>query len=382
VIRLTHLITDLDTGGAEMMLYKLVSALDPRDFALEVVSLTDVGPVGERIRALGVPVRALGMRHGVPDPLAAARLVRWLRPRDMHAPHVLQTWMHHADLVGGLAARFAGRIAVAWGLRTSSLAPEVNKRGALWVARACAALSHAIPARIVCCSDSTLEVHARLGYAKRKMLTIPNGFDLQAFRPDPEARRAVRDELGIADGAPLVGLVGRFNPHKDPRTFVEAAARVHARSGATRFVLCGDGFDAGNTALAAWLDGNGLGACTHLLGRRQDVARITAAFDVAVNSSAGEGFPNVVGEAMACEVVCAVTDVGDSAFVVGDTGRVVPPRQPGPLAAAIEELLALPSGERARLGRAARDRIERKFALPQVAARYRALYQELAACAG
>lgn len=374
-IRLLHVITDLDVGGAEMMLYKLLRGLDRAAFAAEVLSLTDVGPLAARIRALGVPVEALGLRRGLPDPSALVRLVRRLRH---DPPDVVQTWMYHADLLGGLAATLAGRIPVVWNLRQSNLSPRVNKRRTLLVVHASARLSRWLPACIVCNSKAAQRAHAKLGYDETRIRIIPNGFDLALFAPDPQARCAVRQELGLADTAPLIGLVARFDPQKDHHTFVAAAALLHRQQPEPHFVLCGDGVTWQNEALAGWVATAGLRERCHLLGRRDDIPRLTAALDIATSSSIGEGFPNTVGEAMACGVPCVVTAVGDSPAIVGTTGVVVPPRDPPALAAGWRTLLALGPAGRQRLGQAARQRIAERFSLPAVAAEYARLYRELA----
>lgn len=191
------------------MLYKLLTGMDREAFEAWVVSLTDIGPVGEKIRALGVPVRALGMRRGVPDPRGVWRLARLLQE---DKPHVVQTWMYHADLVGGLAARLAGGIPMVWNIRHSNLDPEGNKRTTIWTAEACARLSHHLPIRIVCCSEASREEHTELCCTHQKMIVIPNGFDLTAFKPDPAARESVRQKLGLLRDALLIGLVGHFDP--------------------------------------------------------------------------------------------------------------------------------------------------------------------------
>jgi glycosyltransferase involved in cell wall biosynthesis len=377
VIKLTCVTTGLSTGGAELMLYRLLAALDRSTFAPSVVSLLPAGPTAAKIAALGVPVRSLGMRPGVPDPRAAVRLARWLR---REGPDVVQTWMYHADLIGGVAARLAGCRQVAWGLRQSTLDPHTSKRSTIWTARACARLSRLVPARIVCCSEASRRVHAALGYAPERMVVIPNGFDLAAYRPDPAARAVVRAELGLPADAPLVGLVARWDPQKDHQMFVWAAARVGDQHPAVHYLLCGDDITPANAALAEWIGAAGLGGRCHLLGPRDDMPRLTAALDVACSASAsGEGFSNVLGEAMACGVPCAATDVGDAALIVGDTGRVVPPRDPAALAGALHELLALSPAARQALGQAARRRIEERFTLGACAARYAALYTALTA---
>jgi glycosyltransferase involved in cell wall biosynthesis len=380
-IALMHVIVGLDIGGAEMVLYRLLTQLDRARFAAHVVSLRDIGPVGRRLMADGWPVYALGMRSGgvAALPPALVRLVGLMRAL---RPHVVQTWMYHADLLGGLAAKLAGGIPVAWNLRQSNLAPQFNKRSTLLLIRACALLSHGLPARIVCGSEAARRAHARLGYARTKMCVIPNGFDLALFKPDAEARVAVRQELGLAADTPLIGMMARFDPQKNHRTFVAAAGLLHAHCPTVHFLLCGGGVTWENRALAAWIDGAGLRARCHLLGEREDMPRLTAALDVATLSSRGEGFPNALGEAMACGVPCVVTDVGDAGAIVGETGRLVPPGHPEALARAWAELLACSEEERRALGAAARERIAACFSLEQVVDQYEALWEQLAAGSG
>ena len=375
---ITHIITGLGTGGAEMMLYKLLSNMDRDLFDAEVISLTGVGLVGEKIRALGVPVQALGMRRGIPDPRGILRLAKLLKGKK---PQLIQTWMYHADLIGGIAARLAGGIPVAWGIHHSNLTPEGNKRTTIWTAKTCAHLSRRLPKKIVCCSEASKRVHTAIGYALKKMIVIPNGFDLAAFLPEAEARLSVRRELNIPRDAFMIGLVGRFDPQKDHRNFIAAADVLIRSTGKSQpeihFVLCGDNITWGNQELADPITESGLQHCFHLLGRRDDMPRLNAAFDISSSSSFGEGFPNVLGEAMACGVPCVATDVGDSALIVGDTGRVVPPKNPEALAAAWRELLLMEAGERAVLGAAARQRVLDNFNLPTIVKCYETLYQEI-----
>lgn len=373
--RVTHVITGLNPGGAEMMLFKLLSAMDRVAFDSEVISLTDMGPLAERIQALDITVRALGMRRGVPNPLALLRLAVWLR---RSKPDVIQTWMYHADLIGGIAAKLVGGIPVIWGIRHSNLDPQGSKRKTIWTANACARLSNWLPTQIVCCSEASLPVHAALGYATRKMCVIPNGFDLDVFKPDPSARRSVRTELGIPEDTLLIGMFARFHAQKDHRNFVEAATLLHARHPDVHFLLCGDGITWENRVLSGWIVAEGTHEHCHLLGPREDIPRLAAALDIASSSSSfGEGFPNVVGEAMASGVPCVVTDVGDSARIVGKTGRVVPPRDHDALGGAWKKLIEMGADARKRLGEAARKRIGDNFSLSVIAGRYEKLYREM-----
>jgi len=374
-MKIIHIITGLSTGGAEMMLYKLLSRMDRNAFEAGVISLTDLGPVADRITSLGIPVSALGMTRGRPHPVMLWRLARLLRE---HSPDIVQTWLYHSDLIGGLAARLAGNRRISWSIRQSNIDADSNKRSTVWTARTCAMLSSWLPERIICCSHSAMESHLALRYARQKMVVIPNGFDLEAFRPDHGTRARVRQELGLDHAVPLIGLVARFDPQKDHQNFIEAAARVGQSFPSVHFVLCGKDITPANPQLMAWIGRHGLSGRCHLLGIRDDVPRLVAALDIAVSSSLREGFPNVVGEAMACAVPCVVTDVGDSALIVGDTGIVVPPRDPEALAGGIIELLDMPPAERNAMGRRARERVEREFSLDSVVRQYEDIFHAVA----
>ena len=375
--RIVHLITGLELGGAEMMLYALVRATERSWAEPVVVSLSAPGPLQPQIEALGVQVHSLASPDDPSRLRGLSRLPRLLRALK---PDLVQTWMYHADLIGGLATRLLTTAPVVWGLHNSNLDPRTTK----WTTRAtvwsCARLSRLVPRRILSCSQAAMRVHVALGYDAARMVVIPNGFDTERFRPDPSHYAAVRQELGLAPAATLIGLVARLHPQKDHGNFIAAAGLVARRRPLAHFVLIGTDVVADNPDLGAQIQATGTPERFHLLGARADLPRLTAAFDIGVTASAyGEAFPLVVGEAMACGVPCVVTDVGDSALMVADTGRVVPPRDPAALAAAIESLLDLPDGERRMIGTAARARICAEYALPVIAQRYHRLYDSLLA---
>lgn len=373
MIRLTHVVTGLARGGVQISLLNLLSRLNRSAFACEVISLTDFDSVSQQIRALGVPVRKLGMRPGCPNPAGLIKLRSWLR---RNPPDVIQTWMYHSDLIGGLAARWAGCSRVVWGVHFGSLDDSINWH--TWFsARACARLSRWLPRKIVCPSRAVCQWHVGFGYPEDKFTIIPNGIDIDEFHPDPEARASVRAELGLAPDAPLVGLVARFDAQKGHGSFVQAAARLLASRPATDFLLCGGGVQWENRTLRTWIEATGLRNRFHLLGERADMPRLFAALDVAALSSTSEAGPMVVSEAMACGVPCAGTDVGDVAEMIGDTGCVVPPEDPPALGQAIVHLLSLGAEQRARMGSAARSRIREKYLLSDVARRYEELYADL-----
>lgn len=373
-MKLTLIITGLATGGAEIMQLKLLQNMDRGRFAPEVISLTTKGEIGPLIEALGVPVHALGMKPGMPSPIKFMRLVKLLRNA---RPDVVHTWMYHANLLGGLAAKLADIRNISWSIHQSNLSPDYNKRVTLLVIKLCALVSGWLPRSILTCSNRARAAHIDVGYRAEKMILIPNGFDLTRFQPDPAARGAVCVELGLPPDTPLVGLIAREDPQKNHPGFIEAAAMVHEALPQAHFVLAGTGIDQNNRELNRLIDQTGLQGQFHLLGRRDDIPRLMASFDVLASSSHGEAFPNVLGEAMACGVPCVVTDVGDSAEIVGDTGRVVASGDMAGLARHLVALLALPADERGRMGVRARERIRELYEIGRITRRYENFYTRM-----
>jgi glycosyltransferase involved in cell wall biosynthesis len=373
-IEVVNVITGLGIGGAEMMLYNVLSRIDRERFNVSVISLTHIGPVGQRIQGLGVPVRSLGMGAGNLDPIRFARLVRWLRES---RADVVQTWMYHADLIGGFAAKLAGRARVIWCIQNSTLDSHHTKRSTLWAVRLCSRVSTLVPHKIVCCAEASRWVHVDQGYSADRMVVIPNAFDLGAFKPDPTARAAVRRELGLRPDAFLIGLVARYDPQKDHQNFIRAARILSTERPHVHFALVGTGNAPGNAELMALIIAAGIQDRTHLLGPRDDVARLNAAFDIGTLSSAyGEALPLALGEAMACEVPCVATDVGDAAALIGDTGIVVPVRDPRALAYGWRNLVDENASIRQARGTAARHRIRDCYSIEATVARYEAVYRD------
>jgi glycosyltransferase involved in cell wall biosynthesis len=373
-MRVLHLITDLMTGGAEMMLYKLVSRFDRDRFDTSIVSLRGRGTMGARIEAVGVPVYAMGMEDAGSGAAGLLRLVREVRRLK---PDIIQGWMPHGNLCAALAGTMALRAQVLWNVRCS-IDDLANEKAATRAVIRAGALGSARVRRIIYNSRVAAEQHEALGYPAAKRCLLPNGFDCERFRPSPETRRALRAELGLGESDVVIGMVARFHPMKGHETFFRAAGTLAARYPSARFVLAGRGVVPEDAGLAALVRENGLQGRVHLLGEREDTFRIYPALDVSsLASSWGEGFPNVVGEAMACGVPCVVTDVGDSAWVVGGHGVVVAPDQPEALAAGWASLLEAGAEGRARLGEAARERVVEHFSLERVVAQYEELYYSI-----
>jgi glycosyltransferase involved in cell wall biosynthesis len=373
-VRVAHLITELNVGGAENMLCRLVESSEvATSLDTVVISLESGGELAGRIAAAGVGVYNLGLAAGSLDPRGVWRLVRLLRRVN---PDVLQTWLYSADLAGLAASLLMRGPRLAWNIRCAQLDPAEHTRLLKLLLPVLAAASGR-PDAVVANSLAGRVAHERIGYHPRRWDIIPNGFDTEAFKPLPSAGVDVRQELGLPDDALLIGHVGRVHPIKDHDTLLRAVATVFRSVDRAHLLLIGRGTDT-SSLIAGLGAGLGLGTRLHALGERRDTARLLAALDVAVSSSHSEGFPNVIGEAMACGIPCAVTDAGDSAALLGDGGVVVPPRNPDALAEAILQLFRMEASARRAMGEAGRARIVREFSLPTIARRYVDLYMELA----
>lgn len=383
MIRIVAIITGLSTGGAEAMLLKMLKRIDRNRYAMHVISLTDKGEIGPRIESLNIPVEALGMRPGVLSVFGFVRLLSRLR---VLRPDVVHTWMYHSDLLGGLAARLVGIRNIGWALHNSNLDRDKSKVATRAVMRTCAVASNRIPLRILSCSERARSIHVAAGYCASKMVVVPNGFDLDQFHPDSESRVSVRQELGLAPDTLLVGLIARSDPQKNHMGFVDAARQVQERIQDVHFLLAGSGIDATHPTLMQYIDGVGLRDAFHLMGQRADIPRLMASLDVLVSSSHSEAFPNVLGEAMACGVPCVVTNAGDSADMVGDTGRVVSVGDMASLAREVIRVLDMPPAQRRALGLKARERVRDKYEIGRVVREYEAFYDSLSqtgeTCAG
>ncbi|MBI4665138.1 MAG: glycosyltransferase [Nitrospinae bacterium] len=374
-LKIFHLITGLQTGGAETMLAKLVGGMDKSRFENVVLNMS-AGPsmLAGIIEKNGSRVETVAMRPVWRLPSGMAKLVSLIK---REKPHILQTWLHHADFFGMLAARMAGDTPVLWNLRCAELAVEDHPKSLFYILQLLARNS-ALPEAVIVNSRAGLLAHEAIGYKPRRWEIIPNGFDVERFAPSDEKRRAARRQLGIGDKTPVIGLVARYHPMKDHATFLAAAGLVHKKRPDAVFVMAGTGVDSSNETIMSQIRREGLNGSIHALGEVADVPGITAALDIATCSSYSEGFPNVIGEAMACEVPCVVTDAGDSSEILGDYGVVVPPRDPSAMAEGILKLLAMSEVDRRELGRRARQKIVSNYSLEQITRRYQSLYEEIA----
>jgi len=366
-MRITHIITDLDTGGAEIMLYKLLSSLHDEAINSSVISLMGRGKITERIEALGVKVETLDLEQGErPSWQTIKKLRQCMRTFN---PDIVQGWMYHGNIAATVAVflfdPMCRKVKLFWNVRQTLYDVNSEKMQTRWLIVLGRWLSF-FPHSIVYNSNLSVEQHCNVGFSVKKTKIIPNGFDLQKFKPDQQHRQQLHEELGVADSVLLVGHISRLHPMKDHLTLLRAIDRVVDRLSSTGgkqevlFLLIGHG-------VTSELSNN---LAIRFLGERSDIPKIMAALDIVVSSSAwGEGFPNVIGEAMASEVPCVVTDVGDSAYIVGKYGQVCPVGDDQCIASSLLQLIENKQ-ERKTAGKQARKRIQENYSMDKIKKEY------------
>jgi glycosyltransferase involved in cell wall biosynthesis len=366
-MRVTHIITDLDTGGAEMMLYKLLASLHNQSIDFSVISLVKCGAITNRIEELGVKVETLNLKQGeYPSWKAIKRLRQLMQSLN---PDIVQGWMYHGNIAATIAVflhqPLRRKTKLFWNVRQTLYKIQNEKRKTQWIIRLSCWLSF-FPKNIVYNSTVSMKQHGRVGFSKQKKRIIPNGFNLKKFRPDLKHRQQFCKEFKVSKDTLLIGHVSRLHPMKDHATLLRAIDRVMdglSKLGSQRkvlFLLVGHG-------VTSDLSNN---PAIRFLGERSDIPKIMSVLDILVSSSAwGEGFPNVIGEAMASEVPCVVTDVGDSASIVGKYGRVCSVGDDQCIAFSILQLISNPK-ERKIMGQQARKRIKDNYSINNIKQEY------------
>ncbi len=370
-VRVVQVITGLNVGGAEMMLWKLLAGMNGGRWDLHVVSLLGGGVMRERIEALGIPVTSLELSPGNFGPSA------WLKLRSLGrelSPDVVQGWMYHGNLAASaLAGGVSGSCRVFWNIRQTLPNMSQEKMLTRLVIRLGGCLAGK-PEAVIYNAQVSLRQHQRYGYRAENAVHIGNGFDLEVFRPRAEAGERLRNKLGLAADTILVGQLGRWHPVKGFDIFLAAAAEVVAQRPDVHFVCAGQDVHAEQPDLRDSLARPGVKENVHFTGSIADSAEFLAGLDLLCSASRAEAFANVLGEAMACGVPCVVSDVGDSALIVGATGCVVPAADSAALARGILGYLDQPVAERQAKGVAARQWVGQNYGMAEVVGRYEGLY--------
>lgn len=362
--RIVFLIRSLGVGGAERQLAALAHGLHTRGVPATVVTFYRGGAFVPELEAAGIKVIELG-KAGRWDILSFLwRLTRRVRSE---RPSILYSFLPMSNILALVVSPFVGRPRVVWGVRASNLDLAYYDFLAKIEMFLAARLSRFADV-IICNSIAGAQYHKAQGYHASKVRVVQNGIDTHRFRYDEAGRHKLREEWNIGPNQQLIGLVARVDPMKDHHTFLRAAAILSKNFPVVRFICVGDGDPRYGSSLRRQASEYGLDRVLLWSAARSDMPAVYSACDVLCSASLGEGFSNVIAEAMACERPCVVTDVGDSGLIVGECGRVVKPRDPEALAEACRELVAMPPADRVALGRAARDRIVTMFSVDRMVA--------------
>ena len=369
--RVLFVTTGLSAGGAEAVLLRLLDRLRGGPVAPALVSLRSGGALRDQALALELPFLELGMETGAGKKAAGLfRLAGFARSLDAD---ILQGWMYHGNIAASLSSLMVDGSQAAWSVRQALGALSTEQDATVRLIRRAVAVRRR-PRRIIYNSEAAARDHEKLGYLPERKVIIPNGFDLDVFKPDRFARRRLLNELELPEATLLVGMIARYHPVKDHAGFLAAAALLASVRKNVHFVLAGEGVTQDNRELTDLVATNYLAERCHLLGRRDDVPSLTAALDLATLTSLSEGFPNVLGEALACEVPCVGTDVGASGTLLDRVGVVVPCRDPEALTAAWEKYLGMTPDNRRRTGAAGREVIRTRYSLDRMVTAFEDLY--------
>ena len=336
-MKIVHIITGLNNGGAEGVLYRLVT----HDHANEhiVISMMDAGKYGPLLEKNNIKTYYLGLNRGKVSILPLIKLKSILK---IEEPDIIQTWMSHADLFGGIVSKILGHKNLIWNIRHSKLTYRASNIKTNAVILTCMAMSNFIPKKILCCSERTYQDYAGHGYPKNKMTVISNGYEFDKFNTNSNSRKLIRTELGIAEDINLLGMIARYDPNKNHHGLLRSLKLVKESNDNFKIILVGRDLNDNNNTIKNKIRELGLEQHILLLNQRNDIPAVMNALDIKILSSiSGEGFPNVLAEAMACGTLCVATNIGDSSIIIDDYGWVVEADNDKLLANAILEALEL-----------------------------------------
>jgi glycosyltransferase involved in cell wall biosynthesis len=373
-MKILHIITGLTQGGAESALYRLTTYEQDNSIEHIIVSLVDLGVYGHQFQQKGIQVHMIGMPRGIPTFKGLVKLFYLIKNVN---PNIIQTWMYHSDLIGGIIAKLAGYNNIIWGIVHFNLEKDVTNYSTRCTAKLCAILSNYIPKKIVSCSESSTLVHIKIGYSASKFIYIPLGFDTNQLNRDDNSGMILRNKWKLQNNTIIFGCLGRWNPQKDHNNLLNAFSIVKKIYPNVYCILGGREIDKDNLDLKKLIDASDSIKDNILLeGVIDKIPSFMNAIDIHILPSIGEAFPNVVAEAMSCETACIVTDVGDASKIVDKFGWVVPPGNSDILASAMTEAINLMNDKIKweELRKKSRIRICENYSMDRMLSKYRSTW--------
>ncbi len=367
--KILYIITGLNVGGAENMLYKLASSLDKNKYKISIICLINSGKMAKKLQALDVNVICMGIRF---SPSAVIKWFKLIGIIKKENPDIVQTWMYHADLLGGLAAYIAGKKNIIWSIRQSSFTLISNKTK--FIAKLCALLSNKIPKKIVSNSYYAKATHVRFGYSRGKIKIIPNGFEITVNKNE-KGREDFRKQLHIPMDTVLFGALGRHAPEKGYPWLLDCISKISTIQ--KNFCLLIVGKNVINCpVLKEKIKKYNLQNRVYLLDEQENVAFFFSSIDCYISSSLSEGFSNALGEAMSFGLPCIVTRAGDSAHILNNNDFVVTPNDVNELSSSMSKMIDMTKNQRDEIGLKAKLRLSKKYELSKIVNQFDKLYQE------
>jgi len=373
MIKIIHVITCLNTGGAEMMLTKLVAASSLAEETHIVISLMGKGTLGDQV-SKHAKLYSLGLKSGGMSFSALVKLFKIIKKEN---PDVIQGWMYHAN-IAALLVNCVLRKVLVWNIRQSLVDIKLEKRLTALLIRV-SSLSSFMVDKVIFNSHVSLSQHIKAGFTEKNVIVIANGFELDKFKELPvEQIISFKKEYGIPTQSQIIGHVARYHPMKNHIGFVKLMSEVLLAQESVYCVMAGKDINEDNIELVNAISE---GKCEHrfiLLGERSDLASIYGIFDFTVNSSLwGEAFPNVIGESMACGTPCIVSDVGDSMRIVGDFGFVYTCDDDRGLVSHLESALNMGGEEYSKKSSLCKSHISENYSINAIYEQYVFLYKQL-----
>jgi glycosyltransferase involved in cell wall biosynthesis len=369
-----HVITSLNRGGAETALFRSVCRFKNQYGDNHVViSIRDEGYYGSALRKNGVQVHVLGVSRWYHLLTGVYRIIKIIH---LLKPDLIQTWLYHADLLGGLAGKISGGYPVVWGIHTVNLDPSTS----LWtraIRRVCALLSWCVPNQIICVAKTSAESHASIGYCRSKIKVVPNGFELPVKTKYVKHKDDLRAKFGIQAECLIIGCVARYHPDKGYANILKAAELLAKKKIKFHLTLIGPGVDQTNDELMKMIYKSNLQNQITLFGQQDNIQYFMSQMDIFCLPSRTEAFPLVVGEAMALGTPVVCTDVGDVKMIVGRAGFVVPPEDPDALAEGLCRMIEIGKVGRQNLANAGEHRIQRLFSMEKYSKNMLKIYSQV-----
>lgn len=374
-MKIVHLITSLNIGGAERMLERLLKeGVDTRNTL--IISLSEKGEISKNLEDLGYRVFKIKLKKNFFSVLKGVFVLR--RFFLTFRPDIIQTWLYHSNILGSIAASFL-KIPVVWNLRGTSIPQGFFSITNLIVGLS-SFLSYSMPNKIICCGESVKKAHKKLGFSKSKMVVLPNGYDFKNFKRNKQARCNIRKSYDISESNILIGSVGRFDLLKDHKNFIQACSLIRKRNKNIKFMIIGRDINIKNDALMSILIRHNMETDIILVDEQKDLNSFYSAMDIFCLHSFSEGFPNVLVEAMANSLPCVSTNAGEAGIILNDPEFTVRVNNPTELSEKLLCMIELSTDKRKQLGLNNSNKVKKKYDIRKIKRIYFDLYNQLLKC--